>query len=268
MKRLFASFVVALTAFGSPVFAATGGPFDNGFNSNSLNNNSLYQATLSFSNGSGFCYFSPTAAIVSPDPTVPATNPRGTIMNRMVMYYKGVTYIGSALGTGDQEARIVTCDLNGGTEASSITSTTSNNSNFFGSSSTGSSNSSALTATVLSSSRSFTVNGNFTADVYQTAPTFRFKGTGQLAFLSPSSAGSVAGLAFTGISGLISSIVTAVGNANVGQNFDATVFTQAQAAVISLLNALPPLLVGASIDATFQGADIVTMTVEGTRRYL
>ena len=250
------------------MFAATGGPFDNGFNSNSLNNNSIYQATLSFSNGSGFCYFSPSSLIVSPDPTVPTPDARGTIKNRMVIYYKGVTYIGSALGTGDQEARIVQCSLNGGTEASSITSTTSSNSNFFGSSSSGSSNSSALTATVLASSRSFTVNGNFTADVYQTAPTFRFKGTGQLAFLSPSSAGSVAGLAFTGFSGLISAIVTAVGNANVGQNFDANVFTQAQQAIQNALTALPPLLVGASIDATFNGANLEVMTVEGTRRYL
>ncbi len=268
MKRLFASIAFALTAIATPSFAAIGGPFSNGFASSQIANNAFYQANFSFSNGSGFCYFSPTANAVSYDQnSIPATDPRGTLQNRMVIYYKGVTYIGSALGTSDENARTVECNLNGNSEASATTSTSTTANSFFGSTSSGSSNVAALTSTILASSRSFTVNGSFNGNIVQTAPQLRFKGTGQLAFLSPSSAGSVAGLAFTGFSGLINAIVTAVGNAQVGQNFDPAVFTDAQLAIQSALTALPPLLTGASIDATYQGADLQTMNVTGFLRY-
>ncbi len=268
MNRFFSVIVASLALSATSAFASVGGPFDDGFNSNQLNSNSLMQATLSFANGSGFCYFSPVALLDSSDITVPATDARGTLRNRMVIYYKGVTYIGSALGSGDQETRSVQCSLNGASEASETSITSQASSNAFSSAFNNLGSSTALTSTILASSRSFTVNGNFTAHIYQVAPTLRFRGKGQLAFLSPSSAGSVAGLAFTGFSGLINAIVTAVGNANVGQNFDPNVFTDAQQAIQNALTVLPPLLTGASIDATFNGADLAPMTVEGTRRYL
>lgn len=274
MKRIFASIALLLAAFNTPAMALVGGPFDNGLQSNSLERNSVYQAILTFGNGSGYAFFTPTANIagngtVAGGAITPAglanVDTRGSITNRVVLYYKGLTYLGGAFGVSDQEARVVQCSINANTSAnqSATTSNTSSTSNGF--STAGAANPNAISTIILSNTVSFTVNGNFTARIYQNAPTLRFRGTGELAFIAPSKADAQAGLAYSGFSGLINSIVTAVGNANVGANFNADVFTEAQIAIQNAIAAIPDLT---SIDSNLRAAQVRKMTVSGTRRYL
>ncbi len=263
MKRIFASIAILLTAFNNQAFALAGGPFDNGLQSASLERGAIYQAILSFGNGSGYVYFTPTADIAGGGGQA-ALATRGSIANRMVLYYKGLTYIGGAFGTSDQEMRTVQCSFNGNTSSNqSATNATATNTTGFNTA--GATNPNAISTIILSNTVSFTVNGNFTAHVYQTAPTFRFRGTGEIAFIAPSKADAQAGLAYSGFSGLINAIVTAVGNANVGSNFNANVFTLAQLAIQNAVAAIPNLT---SIDSNFQSAQIRHISVYGTRRYL
>ena len=281
MKRIFASIAIVLTAFNSPVYASVGGPFDNGLFSASLDRNSIYQAILTFGDGSGFCYFTPTANLAANGTTTgggtsinggtSAVDTRGSITNRMVVYYKGLTYFGSAFGTADNEARSIVCTMNGSSNSNQTTVNSSSTSVGLLSASTtstgGSSNPNAASTIILSNAASFTVNGDFTAHIDQTAPTMRFSGEGELSFIAPTSKDAVAGLALTGYAGLVNSIVTAVGNANVGANFNAGVFTTAQAAINSALAALAltPLT---TINSNYQTAQVRHLSVYGTRRYL
>ncbi|MDB6073147.1 MAG: hypothetical protein JWO89_787 [Verrucomicrobiaceae bacterium] len=264
MKRIFASIAILLTAFNSSAFALVGGPFDNGEQASSLEGGAFYQAILTFGNGSGFCYFSPNANIAGDGLNSFQVATRGTQLNRLVMYYKGLTYIGSAFGTVDHETRFVECSFNGNStsnQSATNTATTANN----GFQSSGASNPNAISTIILSNTVSFTVNGNFTAKIYQNAPTLRFRGKGELAFIAPSKADAQAGLAYSGFSGLINAIVTAVGNANVGANFNANVFTLAQLAIQNAIAAIPDLT---SINSNFEAAETRAMTVYGSRKYL
>ncbi len=263
MKRIFASIAILLTAFNSSAFALAGGPFDNGTQANSLDGGAFYQAILSFGNGSGYCFFSPNANIAGDGIGSFPVATRGTQLNRLVMYYKGLTYIGSAFGTVDHETRFVECSFNGNTTSNQSATTNTTTTNGFQSSSA--SNPNAISTIILSNTVSFTVNGNFTAKIYQNAPTLRFRGKGELAFIAPSKADAQAGLAYSGFSGLINAIVTAVGNANVGANFNANVFTLAQLAIQNAVAAIPNLT---SIDSNFDSAQTRVLTVYGSRKYL
>lgn len=276
MKRIFATIAILLTGLNTQAFALAGGPFDNGMQSASLDRNAIYQAILTFPNGSGYVYFQPTANIAANGVTagyatsvgtLNVADTRGSNTTRSVLYYKGLTYVGGCFGAADYEAKSITATLNASTNAqqSQLTNQTqSNNTSFFGGSTGAAANANAISTTIISNSFSFFCNGEFNAKIYQTAPTMRFSGTGELSFLAPNQNDAKAGLAYTGFSGLVNSIITAVGNANVGAFFDATVFTQAQQAIQSAVNALPPLT---SIDQAFAAGQIVKMTVSGTRRY-
>ncbi len=278
MKRIFASAAILLTALNSPVFAMSGGPFDNGLQSAALDRGAIYQAILTFGNGSGFCYFTPTANIAANGFTAGAsttlagqafTDTRGSVTSRVVVYYKGLTYVGGAMGTTDVEARTVQCSMNANTNANQSQSSTgtAQSSSGLGTTTGGStaSTAGAISQYILSNPNSFTMNGDFVAHIYQTAPTLRFRGTGELSFIAPNQADAKAGLAFSGYSGLINAIVTSVGNANVGANFNANVFTLAELAIQNALAALPPLT---TIQEALQAAEIRHLSVYGTRRYL
>ena len=277
MKRIFASAAILLTALNSPVSAMSGGPFDNGLQSASLDRGAIYQAILTFGNGSGFCYFSPTANIAANGFTAGGstvlggqafTDTRGSITSRVVVYYKGLTYVGGAMGTTDVEARTVQCSMNANTNANqsqSSTGTSQSSTGFSTGSGSTASTAGAISQYILSNPNSFTMNGDFVARIYQTAPTLRFRGTGELSFIAPNQADAKAGLAFSGYSGLINAIVTSVGNANVGANFNANVFTLAELAIQNALAALPPLT---TIQEALQAAEIRHLSVYGTRRYL
>ena len=284
MKRFFAPVLIALATLTQNASALVGGPFDNGYNSAQMEAGGVYQAFLTFRNGNGFCYFSPTANFATDFGTqaAPVAN-RGKINNRAVLYYKGITYIGSAIGTADREVGYIQCSINASSELTNANANGSGGNtsasglgialnlagggNFQGGSSTGSGGN---PTTVISSARGFTMNGNWEAKVKRAAPTMRFAGKGELVFLSPAGSDAIAGLALSAYSGLINAIINAVGNAGqtVGADIPPGLFIDAQNSIDSLLDALPGRLVGAGLDATKDNGDIVKVKVRGTFRYL
>ena len=271
MKRIIASLVISVSAFSGQAFALVGGPFDMGSHGANLDRNSVYQAALSFKNGSGFVYFSPTARVVvervpGGGSAVDDFDTQGSIVNRTVLYYKGVTYVGSCFGTSDMEARFVEGFINANSDVGFSASSQTQNAN-------GAATSSAsVSATVVYSGKGYIVNGNFLAKVTQTAPVLRFKGKGELSFLSPTGASSVNTLAYEAYSGLVGAIIAFVGNSTVGNGAGVDyglIFTGAQTAIDSALLSLKTnYLSTGGVDETYSEADLVKLRVYGTRRYL
>jgi hypothetical protein len=271
MKRIIASLVISVSAFSGQAFALVGGPFDMGSHGSNLDRNSIYQAALSFRNGSGFVYFSPTARLVPErvpggGSAVDDFDSQGSVPNRTVLYYKGVSYVGSCFGTADMEARFIEGIINGNSDVGfSASSTTSNG----GGASTASS---TVSATVVYSGKGYVVNGNFLAKVSQTAPVLRFKGKGELSFLSPTGESSVNTLAYEAYSGLIAGIIAFVGNSTVGNGNQVDyglIFTGAQTAIDNALSSLKTnYLASGGVDETYKEVDLVKLRVYGTRRYL
>ncbi len=260
MKRILASLAVAVLGISTPASAIVGGPFDNGSHSAQNEAGAYYQCILTFGNGSGFMTFSPEARITLIQQTDVPT--RGSIVNRSVLYYKGVTYVGGSFGTVDDDAKYVQGELNAATDVSNSVQQNTTNNGFFSFSST----TSSISTAVVTSNRSFTVNGQFEAHVYQTAPILKFKGKGELSFLSPSGADSLAGLAFNGYTGLINAINQSV--ASSGGAFSTTDYPGASQAIQDALADLSPYLTNAGINSTLDGAEIRKMKVRGTRRYI
>jgi hypothetical protein len=124
----------------------------------------------------------------------------------------------------------------------------------------------SVATAILSNNRGFLANGQWEAKMNKMSPTRRFFGRGELVFLSPSGADAVAGLAYTGYSGLIAAIVQAVGG--LGGTFNPAIFTQAQNAIGAALTALPTFLAGAGLDSVQNSGDTVKVGVRGTLRYL
>lgn len=258
MKRILASIAVAVLGLSNQASAIVGGPFDNGSHSAQNDIGSVYQCIFTFGNGSGYMYFSPEARITLIQTTDVPT--RGSLVNRSVLYYKGVTYVGGAFGTTDDDAKYVQGELNASSDVSNSVQQTAQNSGFFSFTSSTTSTSTVVTG----SNRSFTVNGNFEAHIYQTAPILKFKGKGELSFLSPSGTDSLAGLAYNGYSGLINAV-----NQSVASNTNGLVdFIGASAAIQTALADLAPYLANAGIDSTLDGAEIRKMKVRGSRRYI
>lgn len=268
MKRIIVSLVIGLSAMSSSAFALVGGPFDNGFHGGALDSaNAIYQANFSMLNGTGFCYFSPEAIISNIGSATAATtfDNRGSMKNRSVVYYKGVTYVGSAFGSVDAETRHVEAEMNGTSELTLTVTNTTQQSGFF----TSSQSSSSVQGTVVASNRGFAFNGAFTAQIYRTAPTLRFKGNGELLFLAPTSPDSVAGLAYNAYSGLIDAIITFIAGSRVQPNVTLTgIFTDAQNAINNALGGLTPYLNLGGINSTLQNGKKALIRVTGTRRYL
>ncbi len=271
MKRIILSLVLGCAALSTPAFAWVGGPYDNGFHSDALERNSIYQAALSLPNGSGYCYFSPEA-LTAPEIAVSNTifDARGSIRNRAVLYYKGVTYVGSAMGMVDGEARSIECEMNGSSELAIQSQAQNNQNNSINFAATNTAASSVL-GNVVASNRSFTFNGSFQAKIYQTAPSLRFRGDGEVVFLSPTSSDSLAGLAFSSYSGLVSAILSFVGGSSVQPNTTGlgSIFTEAQAAIANILVDLKSnWLNQGGVQSTLDNGTRVLLSVKGTRRYL
>jgi hypothetical protein len=222
----------------------------------------VYVANLKFRNGNGYCYFHPEADFANITGVAGAIENRGSIRNRSVIYYKGVTYMGAAFGMADPEAMTIQCSINGSSEASISATSTQQNANFFNFSQS----SVTVSAQVVSSARNFTVNGNWEGKFNKTAPVLRFTGKGELAFLSPASADAVANLALSSFSNFISAInayYAGGGVPGVAPQFDV-----AQTAITNALNAIPPFLAGAGIDPAYANAQKERVFVRGTFRYL
>jgi hypothetical protein len=263
MKRILAAISLTFLGLATPASAIVGGPFDNGSHSASLEGGGYYRAILTFGNGSGYMSFSPEARIALIQTTDVST--RASMINRSVLYYKGITYVGAAFGSVDEESSEVQGELNAGSEVSNTAQQTQNNNNFFSITNI----TTTVSAAVVTSNRSYIANGYFKAKIRDRAPILKFVGSGELSFLSPTGADSVAGLAFTGYQGLINAInqfysnVIAVGGGINILDF----FLGGQQAIDNALNALPAHLTNAGIQATYNLAEVRKMRVRGTRRY-
>jgi hypothetical protein len=266
LSSLFAITGLALMASTTNALAIAGGPFDNGMPSAQLEEGGVYQANMKLKNGNGYCYFHPEQRIV-PEDFTNATfyNARGSVQNRAVIYYKGVTYIGSAFGFTDTEANVIQCTINGSSEASYTQTTTQTQANFFNFSQS----SVAVNSQIAASTRNFTVNGNWEGRFNKTAPTRRFTGKGELAFLSPTGSDAIANLALQSYANYINAInnfyssSVLVGNVNI-----LDFFLGGQQAISNALNAIPPFLAGAGIAAADANSIKERVYVRGVFRYL
>ena len=239
-----------------------------GSHGSALDRNSVYQAVLSFNNGSGFCYFSSTSDI-TPRQGASATDFAfiGSTTNRAVIYYKGVSYVGSCFGTSDYDARFIEAIINATSELGFSATNSQQNNN-------GQQQTTSVTASniIVQNNKSFTVNGAFEAKITQSAPVMRFRGKGELAFISPTGASSINTLAYQSYSGLIGAIISFVANSQVtnANSIDyAQVFGGAQTAVKNALTDLKTnFLATGGIDDSYDEAVVEKIRVSGTRRYL
>jgi hypothetical protein len=232
MKKLF-SVIAGLALFsGSQAFAWVGGPFDNGDYSATLDNEGIYQATFRMKNGTGFAQFGTNvdlfASTSSGDAGGSSTDlTNGSYLNRSLIYYKGITYFGSATGTVDMERRRIDGITNGYTEASA-TSTTSSDSGTV----------SASQTIVFNGGRGFSCNSMWIAKITQTYPVLKFNGSGE----------------FTALPQDLSALLT---------NLAVTIVENNDSTSLSDLPALGDYL--ASLTET--GAETVHMKVFGSRKF-
>jgi hypothetical protein len=183
MKRF--SLILACIALlsGTKASAFVGGPFDNGDYSGLLDNNGIYQTALQFSNGSGFAQFGNNVDVaLFVDFNSSGTFTRGStysFLNRSIIYYKGVTYLGTCMGMVDHEAKTV----QGTTNANSDVNTTTVNNNFLG---TGTGTTAATTTLQNNGGAGLTCNTNWNCKITKSYPVLRYSGSGELSVLNPS----------------------------------------------------------------------------------
>lgn len=175
-KKLFSVLAGLALLSGSQAFAWVGGPFDGGNHSATLDNEGIYQATFRMKNGTGFAQFGTNVDLfANTDSSAGTTTSQltlGSYLNRSLIYYKGITYFGSASGIVDHHSRRVDGITNGYTEAASE--------------STSDSSSGTVTASqtiIYNGGRNLSANSTWTAKIYQTYPELRFHGTGEFTAL-------------------------------------------------------------------------------------
>ncbi|HEY2573502.1 MAG TPA: hypothetical protein VGH65_05505 [Verrucomicrobiaceae bacterium] len=258
LKKIQTLFVFAL-AFPAASQAFNGGPFDNADNSSTFDSAGIYQYAMRFQNGSGFAQWGPNVAL-SPNVNQGAGNATNTVLtlgtplNRSVIYYKGVTFVGNATGMVDQERGKITGITNSYT---SLTSSTSANSG-----GTAAQSVTASAVVVDNGTISSTANTHFEGDIYQKSPILKFHGSGEIAVLNPSLSDSL----FSALTNLIGAIPQA-----------ATIGTGAGAAINAINSAIQSLIGNtfgtgntnippvSSADAIYNNADVAPMKVFGSR---
>jgi hypothetical protein len=260
---------LALSSMTTQALAIAGGPFDNGLPSAQLENGGVYQATLSLRNGNGYCYFTPDAQISPETLGQPqaGVSAKGTLFNRSVIYYKGVTYVGSAFGMSDPEASYLQCSINAGSELVNQQTQTgqgqgqTNTFNF-------NQNTASVANQIVASARNFTVNGNWEAKFTQTAPTRRFRGSGELVFLAPTAADAVSNLALQSYANFISAINAFFASGPSNGDDSVPDFEAGQRAIESALNAINPFLERAGVNNAFKNGVRENIQVRGVFKYL
>jgi len=191
LKKLALYFGLAVS-LNMNAFALVGGPWDGGDYSLILDDVGIYQASFRFKNGSGFAQWGnnvdlgpSTSSSASAGGTSASTSSSvGSVLNRSLIYHKGIQYFGNATGIADFEGKRISGMTNGQSEVtlSNQTSTSSSGSFFL----FGTSNQiSASTTAVNNGGRGFVANTNWSAKITKTSPIMRFKGTGQITFLGP-----------------------------------------------------------------------------------
>lgn len=168
-NRILSLTIFAISAFaGSNALALVGGPFDNNNYSVLLERGGVYQAALTYSNGSGICQFSEDNEASAQNNIVVDTVFK--LGNRSILYYKGVTYAGSCTGMADLDARRIYAITNGTSTLNSIE------------------NAGLADPVVVNGGNQVApgfgyANSQYTAKITSTAPILRFRGSGQAAFV-------------------------------------------------------------------------------------
>ena len=277
MKKISLFIQIAALTAGLPAFALTGGPFDNGSYGILDERNGFYESAFSFSNGSGYSVWTADnlQGALSTGGTVTPNIGAGSLINssgstnnanRTVIYYKGVTYFGSAMGQVDTTARTIQGFANATSDFSTAQTTQTANTSFFASNTS----TAFSTNTVVSSGRSYTANLNWTGKITATSPQLRFSGTGELAIIAPNGAEAIAGLAYSGFSQLITGIASSVSNlfsANVSLAGSVDPYGDAAAAISLSLTSLTPYLSNTGPSSSYAGSETETIKVTGYRRY-
>lgn len=171
MKNRLFSVATLLVAFvATPkAKAEVGGPFDNGDFSVLLERGGVYQATFSYPNGSGMCLFTPDNAFGDVTSAGVTTVNNFSPLNRSLLYYKGITYFGTATGVADIAGKRITGFTNGSSDLG-----------------TAAAGGATPTAAIGSNGAiGFTANSNFTAKITSDHPVLRFRGNGQVSFMGP-----------------------------------------------------------------------------------
>lgn len=269
-------FLLALVmSFSASAFALTGGPFDNGDYSQLLDDQAIYQATFTMKNGLGFAQF---GSNVSLGPTISGstggggsqqtTNSSiGSVLDRSVIYYKGLTYFGTATGMVDLERKTISGITNGTTDVTlSQSSSSQSNSLFIGSSSSVNASSNVIT----NGGIGLTCNTEWSGTVTESSSMLRFDGKGKLTVLNPDLSSQI----YSALASLIGAIPAAASNNQISSLsvtgidfFSITPVGQIVTGINTLLtldvsNATVP-----STDTISQNSDTVDMTVAGSRKF-
>ena len=280
MKKIFLLIQFAALTAGVNAFAIAGGPFDNGSYSTLMERNGFYQTSFSLKNGSGYSIFTAdnqVGTLIEGNTLTPNVG-SGSLMtqsnltglvdhnaNRSVLYYKGVTYLGSAMGEVDFEGRKIHGTSNLSSEVVGVQQSSQVQGLFIGQTS----NTVTDSGSVVANGRSYVANVDWSADITDTAPQVRWTGEGELVIMSPNGRETIAGLAYNGYSGLISSINTAVSSQGSTAIFgiDVGLFADAQTAINNALGALSPFLTGTGPQNSLDEAESAKITVTGYLRY-
>jgi hypothetical protein len=261
MKKIFLTIQFAALMAGLPAFALVGGPFDNGEYSILNERNGFYQSTFSFKNGSGYAIWTADnlQGVVNTGTAVDnfgtgslVTSDGGSTnnANRSVLYYKGVTYIGSALGSVDVSARTIQGFSNAFSDFGVAVTTTQSALGLF----SAATSSAASSTTVVSSGRNYTANLNWTGKITETTPQLRFSGDGELSIIAPNGAEAIASLAYSGYSNLIAAISASVSQSGAQTGFTGANYTAASASIASILNGSAGTPASQTITPTFTQA--------------
>jgi hypothetical protein len=183
MKKGFLSFTAFLFTLAAvpQAQAWVGGPFDSGDYNILHEREGVYQATMTYKNGSGFCQFAQDNALGAQTTGTGTSLSVFSLENRSLLYYKGLTFAGIATGVVDFEARKVHGFTNGSTTVQ--TNATSGG---------GSSSDFVIVNGGFVGDPGFGYsNSTFTAKISSTAPLLRFSGKGEASFVMDQDMASV-----------------------------------------------------------------------------
>jgi hypothetical protein len=280
MKKIFLTLASLALLGNGNLWAWAGGPFDNGDPGSLLmERGGYYQCQFSFRNGNGYGIFTPDSLMGGNLPAASAqasagggTNNqqigifnRGTLYtqntnnalsrnaNRSVFYFKGVSYVGGCFGYVDVSARDIQGVANASSNESITQQTLSQNT---GGLINASQQATTQQSLVINATGNI-LNMGWSGKITSTRPNLRFRGKGELSVVETGR--DVQQLATTAYSGLLDAIVQSVSNSDDSP----LVFTEAQAAIESALNALQARLDQPSTNQM----ELHPVRVSGNRRF-
>jgi hypothetical protein len=255
MIRKFAISFFAVLAMPLSTYAFVGGPFDGNDYGQTLDDRGVYQANFRMKNGTGFAQFGVNVDLVfNPNTTntgssTVATN-IGGVLDRSLVYLKGISYVGIASGSVDHERGTVTGITNGLSD---------------GTASSGAGATASQVTVVSNGARNFSANSYFNAKIKSKFPLLKFSGKGQITVLA-----AVSATAQTAIETILTAAAPQQNAATVSATVTATDLAANQAiflqSTLNYLNAVlpyiaPPVDGGILPDQSYTQP----MTVRGSR---